>query len=332
MTNMPIHQENNQSVKPEHKGILSSINSYLKRNRVGEILVARGKLSPIQLKEALGLQKSQSLPLGHVLLSTGLISHRELRFALATQSTLRTVLTIITIFGGLTTMSSKSFAGNLKDIPRSISVAFSNVSAGSTTSGAIIRGTPLFGTGERASTDMASFTKWSAMFDRFSNEVNNGSSNDAIQKWRANLSSLNGLPLSEMANGVNNMMNKVRYIGDQKNWGKSDYWETPVEFMTYGGDCEDFAIAKYVSLRALGVPDRAMRVAIVKDTQKNIAHAILIVYTENGPMVLDNQIKSMTEASSIHHYKPIYSINRTAWWLHTDGNNSNPTQVASASR
>lgn len=331
MANKAIHQNNNQSAKMEQKGILSSINSYLRRNRVGEILVARGKLSPIQLKEALGLQKQHQTPLGHVLLSHGLISRRELRFALATQSTLRTVLTIITLFGGLTTMSSKSFAGTLKDIPQSISVAFSNVSAGSM-SGAIIRGTPLFGTGERASTDMTSFTKWSAMFDRFSSEVNNGSSNDVIQKWRANLSSLNGLPLSQMANGVNNMMNKVRYIGDQKNWGKSDYWETPIEFMTYGGDCEDFAIAKYVSLRALGVPDRAMRVAIVKDTQKNIAHAILIVYTEDGPMVLDNQIKTMTEASSIHHYKPIYSINRTAWWLHTDSNNSNPTQVASASR
>lgn len=328
MTNRAVNPDNKQAA---NTGILSSINSYLKRNRVGEILVARGKLSPSQLKEALGLQKEQKTPLGHILLNHGLISRRELRFALATQSTFRTVLTVVTLFSGLTTISTKSFAGALKDIPQSISVAFSNMSAGSM-SGAIVRGTPLFGTGERASTDMTSFTKWSAMFDRFSNEVNSGTSNDVVQKWRANLSSLNGLPLSQMANGVNNMMNKVRYIGDQKNWGKSDYWETPIEFLTYGGDCEDFAIAKYVSLRALGVPDRAMRVAIVKDTQKNIAHAILIVYTEDGPMVLDNQIKQMTEASEIHHYKPIYSINRTAWWLHTDGNASNPTQVASASR
>jgi predicted transglutaminase-like cysteine proteinase len=326
-----VNQDNNKQENKDHKGFLSSVNAYLKRNRVGEILVARGKLSPAQLKEALGLQKEQKVPIGRVLLNCGLISRRELHFALATQSTLRTIVTIVTLFGGLTTMSSKSFAGSFKDIPQSISVAFSNVSAGSMT-GAVVRSTPLFGTGERASTDMSSFTKWSAMFDRFSSEVSNGSSNDVIQKWRSNLAPLSGLPLTQMANEVNNMMNKVRYIGDQKNWGKSDYWETPIEFMTYGGDCEDFAIAKYVSLRALGVPDRAMRVAIVKDTEKNIAHAILIVYTEDGPMVLDNQIKSMTEASAINHYKPIYSINRTAWWLHTDGNSSNPTQIASASR
>lgn len=319
------------NIQADNKGIFGSINSYLRRNRVGEILVARGKLSHAQLQEALGLQKEQKVPIGHVLLNHGLISRRELHFALATQSTLRTIVTVITIFGGLTTMSSKSFASGLKEIPKSISVAFSNVSAGSM-SGAVVRGAPLFGTAERASVDMSSFTKWSAMFDRFSNEVNNGSSNDVVQQWKANLAPLNGLPLKQMANEVNNLMNKVRYIGDNKNWGKSDYWETPVEFLSYGGDCEDFAIAKYVSLRALGVPDRAMRIAIVKDTQKDIAHAILIVYTEDGPMVLDNQIKRMTAASSINHYKPIYSINRTAWWLHTNGNNSNPTQIASAAR
>lgn len=326
-----LNQNNNKPAKVARTGVFSSINSYLKRNRVGEILVSRGKLSPAQLQEVLSLQREQKIPIGRVLLNHGLISRRELHFALATQSALRTIVAMITILGGLTTMSSKSFAAGMKDIPQSISVAFTNISAGSM-SGAIVRGAPLFGTSERASADLSSFTKWSAMFDRFSSEVNNGSSNEVIQKWKSNLAPLNGLPLSQMANEVNNLMNKVRYIGDQKNWGKSDYWETPVEFLTYGGDCEDFAIAKYASLRALGVPDRAMRIAIVKDLQKGIPHAILIVYTENGPMVLDNQIKRMTEASSISHYKPIYSINRTAWWLHTDGNNSNPTQIASAAR
>lgn len=324
-------KQNYQGNEPRQTGILGSINAYLKRNRVGEILVARGKLSPFQLKEALSLQKKHKSPLGRVLLEKGLISRRELQVTLATQSALRIGLTVITIFTGLTTLSSRqSYAGGLKELPRSISVAFTNVSA-STMSGAIVQEAPIFGTSERASTDMGSFTKWSAMFERFSNEVNNGSANDVVQNWKSKLSTLSGLSLVQMANGVNNMMNQVRYIGDQKNWGKSDYWETPIEFLTYGGDCEDFAIAKYVSLRALGVPDRAMRIAIVRDLQKGIPHAILIVYTEEGPMVLDNQIKRMTEASAISHYKPIYSINRTAWWLHSDSR-SNPTQIASAAR
>jgi predicted transglutaminase-like cysteine proteinase len=261
-----------------------------------------------------------------------LISQGELRFALTTQTALRSLVAITTIFAGLTSLSSRdAYARGLEEIPKSISIAFTSASAGSVTGHTIYKSS-LFGTGERASSDLSSFTKWSAMFDRFSKDVNSGSSDEIVQKWRKDLTPMKGLPLVEMANQVNNLMNKVRYIGDNKNWGKSDYWETPVEFLTYGGDCEDFAIAKYISLRALGVPDQAMRIAIVKDLQKGIPHAILIVYTEDGPMVLDNQIKKMTEANDIGHYKPIFSINRTAWWLHNDNRNSNPTQIASASR
>jgi predicted transglutaminase-like cysteine proteinase len=59
-----------------------------------------------------------------------------------------------------------------------------------------------------------------------------------------------------------------------------------------------------------------MRLAIVHDKIKNIPHAILIVYTDNGPMVLDNQIKTTKQASRVTRYKPIYSINSSGWWRH----------------
>lgn len=318
---------------PQKKGVLGTINTWLHRNRIGEILVSRGKLTPLQLKEALDLQKEQKVAIGNILLSQGRVDRIDLRLALATQSALRVAAAVVTIIGSLTLFTSRqAFAGGLKDIPASINVAFSTASAGTITGG-MVRGAALFGTGERASTDLSSFTKWSAMFDRFSRDVSNGGAEPTIQKWKQDISALRGQSLKDMADGVNNLMNKVRYIGDNKNWGKSDYWETPVEFLTYGGDCEDFAIAKYVSLRALGVPDSVLRIAIVKDMQKGIPHAVLIVYTEGGPMVLDNQIKRMTAASDIGHYKPIFSINRTAWWLHTDRPaGDNPTQIASAAR
>lgn len=313
---------------PQGQGVFRAINTYLRRNRIGEVLVSRGKISPHQLKEALSLQKQEGVPIGHILLGQGFVKPMELRLALATQSALRVAAAVVTIMTGFTFFSSRqALAGSVKDIPAVMTLA----SAGSM-NGAIVRGGSLFGTGERASTDLSSFTKWSAMFDRFSREANARSSEGVVQQWKQNLTAFRGMPLDEMASGVNDLMNRVHYIGDKKNWGKSDYWETPIEFLSYGGDCEDFAIAKYTSLRALGVPDSAMRIAIVKDMQKNIPHAILIVYTQEGPMVLDNQIKRMTAASDIGHYKPIFSINRTAWWLHTDRNDSNPTQIASAAR
>lgn len=92
------------------------------------------------------------------------------------------------------------------------------------------------------------------------------------------------------------------------------------------GDCEDYAISKYASLRALGVPEDRMRIVILQDTAKNIPHAILAVYADNGILILDNQIKTVKRDTEISNYRPIYSINRQGWWLHK----SSGTVLASA--
>ena len=67
--------------------------------------------------------------------------------------------------------------------------------------------------------------------------------------------------------------------------------------------------------------------AIVQDTVKNIPHAVLVAYTDEGAYILDNQIKSLVDAERKGRYKPIFSINRQAWWLHKTPNR---TVVASA--
>lgn len=309
-------------------GVFTGIKTYLGANRFGDVLVRRGLVSEAQLREALMVQRREGEALGEILMSSGVISRWDIRTTLAMQTSLRTVMAFTALFVSFTSFAPRpSHAGGLKDIPSSIVMA----STSTTMSQGVVYGS-LFGTGEKKSYDLAAFTKWSDMFDRFQRDVSRESTNPILQKWKDNLSDLRGRSLVGMADGVNDLMNRVRYIGDQRNWGRSDYWETPIEFLSRGGDCEDFAIAKYASLRALGVPENQLRIAIVKDMEKNIPHAILIVYTEEGPMVLDNQIKRMTRASSISHYKPIFSINRDAWWVHTDQLNRGDTQIATASR
>ena len=76
---------------------------------------------------------------------------------------------------------------------------------------------------------------------------------------------------------------------------------------------------------------RPVRIAIVQDLQKNIPHAVLVVYTDQGSMILDNQIKTAIDSNRVSHYKPIFSINQNAWWLHT-APKGNVTVVASAAR
>jgi predicted transglutaminase-like cysteine proteinase len=111
-------------------------------------------------------------------------------------------------------------------------------------------------------------------------------------------------------------MNRARYTLDINNYGESDYWATPVQFFKMDGDCEDYAISKYLSLRALGFEAEQLRVVILDDLNLRVAHAILVVTYNGTQYVLDNQIAQAVPASVIHHYKPIYSLNESNWWLY----------------
>ena len=111
-------------------------------------------------------------------------------------------------------------------------------------------------------------------------------------------------------------MNGVPYITDIRNYGVDDYWATPKQFLYRDGDCEDYAIAKYMSLRALGFTPEELRVVVLQDLNLRIAHAVLVVYLDQQGLILDNQIKRVVDQEKIHHYSPYYSINETAWWLH----------------
>lgn len=303
-------------------GIFRNVRAFLDRSRMGELLVLRRKLSPWQLKEALSRQEREGLPLGRILVEAGWVSPTEIRWTRTLQVGIRCAAAVVTLMVSAAsfTTSKSAWAGSPGEVSSSVSASYGDSSVPYS----------LFGTGERRSTDLSAFSKWQSVFDRFSRETSEDGASPTLASWKDDLRPMKNLSLEQMASGVNDLVNRVRYISDSRNWGQSDYWATPTEFFTRGGDCEDFAIAKYASLRALGVPDAQMRLAVVKDLQKNIPHAILIVYTESGPMVLDNQIKTMRRADSIRHYKPIFSINRSAWWLHTTGNTA--TQVASAAQ
>jgi len=298
------------------------------KNRLGELLVLNGNISPNQLQHALALSRSSGKQIGHVLVDEQLIDYSVIRKTLVEQFFLRLMMAFLTVFisfAGLGLGSKQARAGAIKDVPAR--VAFQQASA----IGSIGQYPKLFGSSEKASSSLSAFTKWTGMFDRFDNALNNPSGQSSMNEFKSRIEFLRGLPMNQMVEGVNNVMNRIRYVNDSNIYGKSDFWATPIEFMKNGGDCEDYAISKYVALRALGVPEERMRILILQDMQKNIPHAILIVYTDNGPVLLDNQIKSVVPVEKVSHYKPIFSINRKSWWLHTKPKGS-VTVVASSSR
>ena len=76
----------------------------------------------------------------------------------------------------------------------------------------------------------------------------------ALRDWSRLLARLAREPRREQLRAVNLFVNRWPYRPDQDTYGRRDHWATPLEFFANSGDCEDYAIAKYVSLRRLGVP------------------------------------------------------------------------------
>jgi predicted transglutaminase-like cysteine proteinase len=129
---------------------------------------------------------------------------------------------------------------------------------------------------------------------------------------------------------VNRTLNKIRFVDDLVHWGEADYWATPAESVASdGGDCEDFAIAKYFLLKELGIPIVRLRMTYVKATKLNQAHMVLAYYPrpDAEPLVLDNLEDAVRPASQRTDLIPVYSFNDEQVWIETRGRSGSPTQI-----
>lgn len=118
---------------------------------------------------------------------------------------------------------------------------------------------------------------------------------------------------------VNSFWNTWPYREDQANWGKQDYWAIPDQFLQKSGDCEDYSITKYFTLKELGIDPDSMRIVVLRDTIRNLAHAVLVVYLDGEAYVLDNLSNVVLPHTRLRNYSPQYSINEHGRWTHIKG-------------
>jgi predicted transglutaminase-like cysteine proteinase len=135
--------------------------------------------------------------------------------------------------------------------------------------------------------------------------------------WAALLGSLVGQAPLAQVHAVHRFVNGWEYRSDADNYGRSDYWATPVEFFRRAGDCEDYVIAKYHSLRLLGLPPDQLRMVVVQDVVRDLPHAVLAVYLGEEVLILDNLSEQVLPQWQVANYVPYYSVNETARWAHT---------------
>ena len=146
-----------------------------------------------------------------------------------------------------------------------------------------------------------------------------GAGKQRIDAWQNLLSTEKQISEMDKLKVVNAFFNKqMRYEEDIDLWHEVDYWATPIESLWKGaGDCEDYAIAKYFSLRQRGMPAEKLLITYVKVLNPERAHMVLTYYPDNDgePLVLDSLTDTLEPADSRKDLLPVYAFNGEGVWL-----------------
>ena len=154
----------------------------------------------------------------------------------------------------------------------------------------------------------------------------------AMSAWRDMMFTLQNADKVTQVRMVNTFFNRWQYREDRDVYGKSDVWATPAEFMANSGDCEDYAIAKYFTLSALGFTDRQLRIMAVINNTSGAGHSVLAANVEGTIYVLDNLSNTvLRDTDYAQNYTPRFAVNASGIWAYsTNPNHSNMLVLASA--
>jgi len=148
---------------------------------------------------------------------------------------------------------------------------------------------------------------------------------NAMRDWQAALNDSKSSSETEKLRFINAYVNgRVTFVDDKTAWGVEDYWATPLESLGRGvGDCEDYVIAKYFSLRYLGVAVSKLRLTYARAriggpaSTITQAHMVLAYYSspDAEPLILDSLISEIRPASRRSDLAPVFSFNTEGVWM-----------------
>ena len=155
--------------------------------------------------------------------------------------------------------------------------------------------------------------KWERIIE-FYNMANLSNPSPEYREWWNFIRSIkNDTPVDQITK-TNKWLNKFTYKQDNWIYNRADHWATPSEFLKNGGDCEDFAIIKYMTLRRLGFRTDQMKIAMVYDIYSGTDHSYLVVTFGNRTFVLDSREQSTNPQLFKKRYQAHYAFNEKGIW------------------
>ncbi|NBC50066.1 MAG: hypothetical protein GVY22_19280 [Gammaproteobacteria bacterium] len=180
----------------------------------------------------------------------------------------------------------------------------------------------VFGETGKEFNSLRALPKWPDVLERYQAEQQqaqqcrkSGQGRCGYAPWQRIVSELRGQEKATQIREINRFVNRRPYITDPTNWGSEDHWATPDEFFEKAGDCEDFAIAKFLGLRALGFDNDQLRLVAVEDRKRGVNHTVTLVQLDGEVLLLDNELNDVRPADTVRHYKPVFAANEESWWL-----------------
>lgn len=138
-------------------------------------------------------------------------------------------------------------------------------------------------------------------------------------RWHELVTRAGALSADRQLDLVHSEIQKISYRPDGGPNGTADNWAHPLKFMRSGGDCEDYAVAKFKTLEAAGFPSSNMRLAIVRNETTTRFHAVLVAYIDGRASILDSQSANVYPQAEQTAYDPICSLDGKRLWLHWNG-------------
>jgi predicted transglutaminase-like cysteine proteinase len=135
-------------------------------------------------------------------------------------------------------------------------------------------------------------------------------------RWSDMMRSIEGANRLRQIITVNRWFNRLPYQFDEDAYDRLDHWADTRELFERRGDCEDYALSKYYTLRLLGFTPQEMKVTAVYDTQARANHAVLLIYTGDTRYMLDINSDSTDPDYMNWRYRPLYAFNETTAWYY----------------